>query len=107
MTDVFEKAHIYKRIELAESQNESASYHIKNMNAVTNELQLSNILCKTEDEDNGTDYMFGKSFEEKEDPVSLSGEVGTSAWVEVSIDIVHGDIKCGIAIRTKEGAKAL
>lgn len=106
MTDVFEKAHIYKRIELAESQNESESYHIKNMNAVTNELQSSNILCKTEDEDNGTDYMFGKSFEEKEDPVSLSGEAGTSAWVEVSIDIVHGDIKCGIAIRTKEGAKA-
>ena len=106
LTDVFEKAHIYKRIELAESQNESESYHIKNMNAVTNELQLSNILCKTEDEDNGTDYMFGKSFEEKEDPVSLSGEAGTSAWVEVSIDIVHGDIKCGIAIRTKEGAKA-
>ena len=106
LTDVFEKAHIYKRIELAESQNESESYHIKNMNAVTNELQSSNILCKTEDEDNGTDYMFGKSFEEKEDPVSLSGEAGTSAWVEVSIDIVHGDIKCGIAIRTKEGAKA-
>lgn len=106
LTDVFEKAHIYKRIELAESQNESESYHIKNMNAVTNELQSSNILCKTEDEDNGTDYMFGRSFEEKEDPVSLSGEAGTSAWVEVSIDIVHGDIKCGIAIRTKEGAKA-
>lgn len=106
LTDVFEKAHIYKRIELAESQNESESYHIKNMNAVTNELQSSNILCKTEDEDNGTDYMFGKSFEEKEDPVSLSGEAGTSAWVEVSIDIVHGDIKCGIAIRTKEGSKA-
>lgn len=106
LTDVFEKAHIYKRIELAESQNESESYHIKNMNAVTNELQSSNILCKTEDEDNGTDYMFGKSFEEKEDPVSLSGEAGTSAWVEVSIDIVHGDIKCEIAIRTKEGAKA-
>ena len=106
LTDVFEKAHIYKRIELAESQNESESYHIKNMNAVTNELQSSNILCKIEDEDNGTDYMFGKSFEEKEDPVSLSGEAGTSAWVEVSIDIVHGDIKCGIAIRTKEGAKA-
>lgn len=106
LTDVFEKAHIYKRIELAESQNESENYHIKNMNAVTNELQSSNILCKIEDEDNGTDYMFGKSFEEKEDPVSLSGEAGTSAWVEVSIDIVHGDIKCGIAIRTKEGAKA-
>lgn len=106
LTDVFEKAHIYKRIELAESQNESESYHIKNMNAVTNELQSSNILCKTEDEDNGTDYMFGKSFEEKASPVSLSGEAGTSAWVEVSIDIVHGDIKCGIAIRTKEGAKA-
>lgn len=106
LTDVFEKAHIYKRIELAESQNESESYHIKNMNAVTNELQSSNILCKTEDEDNGTDYMFGRSFEEKEDPVSLSGEAGTSAWVEVSIDIVHGDIKCGIAIRTKEGAKS-
>ena len=106
LTDVFEKAHIYKRIELAESQNESESYHIKNMNAVTNELQSSNILCKTEDEDNGTDYMFGKSFEEKEDPVSLSGEAGTSAWVEVSIDIVHGDIKCGIAVRTKVGAKA-
>lgn len=106
LTDVFEKAHIYKRIELAESQNESESYHIKYMNAVTNELQSSNILCKTEDEDNSTDYMFGRSFEEKEDPVSLSGEAGTSAWVEVSIDIVHGDIKCGIAIRTKEGAKA-
>ena len=106
LTDVFEKAHIYKQIELTESQNESESYHIENMDVVTNELQPSNIWCKTEDEDNGTDYMFGKSFEEKEDPVSLSGEAGTSAWVEVNIDIVHGDIKCGIAIRTKEGAKA-
>ena len=106
LTDVFEKAHIYKQIELTESQNESESYHIENMDVVTNELQPSNIWCKTEDEDNGTDYMFGKSFEEKEDPVSLFGEAGTSAWVEVNIDIVHGDIKCGIAIRTKEGAKA-
>lgn len=106
LTDVFEKAHIYKQIELTESQNESESYHIENMDVVTNELQPSNIWCKTEDEDNGTDYMFGKSFEEKEDPVSLFGEAGTSAWVEVNIDIVHGEIKCGIAIRTKEGAKA-
>lgn len=100
LTDVFEKAHIYKRIALTEDENQSVSYNIENKNAV------SNILCDTEEEDDETDYMFGKSFEDELGPISLSGEAGVNAWIEVEIDIEHGEIECGITARTEEGAKA-
>ena len=100
LTDVFEKAHIYKRIALTEDENQSVSYNIENKNAV------SNILCDTEEEDDETDYMFGKSFEEELGPISLSGEAGVNVWIEVEIDIEHGEIECGITARTEEGAKA-
>lgn len=56
--------------------------------------------------DDETEYMYSKNFEETEDPVTISGEAGISIWVEVEIDIAHGEIECGIAARTKEGAKA-
>lgn len=109
LTDVFEKAHIYKRIELTEDQTESMSYNIENGDTGISQLRSPNILCESEDEeekDDDSDYMFKKSFEEKKEPVTISGEAGTSAWIELSIDIEHRDIKCGIAVRTEEGAKA-
>ena len=62
-------------------------------------------MCKENDNDDETEYMYSKSFEETEDPVTISGEAGISIWVEVEIDIAHGEIECGIAARTKEGAK--
>ena len=58
-----------------------------------------------DENDNGTDYVIGKKFEEKDEPVTVSGEAGISIWVEIDIDINHGNIKCGIAAKSKEGAK--
>ena len=47
-----------------------------------------------------------KKFEDELGPISLSGEAGVNAWIEVEIDIEHGEIECGITARTEEGAKA-
>lgn len=128
LTDVFEKAHIVRQFELTEeNKNASLDSDGMNMNAVFSRPDIQDTLYRNDsryqvipisntnkagqkkeevNEDNGTDYMFGKKFEERDDTVSLSGEAGISAWVEVEMDIDHGDIKCGISVRTKEGAKA-
>ena len=106
LTDVFEKAHIYKRIKLTENSNEATSYIVENAEFNSDVTQFHGQLCKENDNDDETEYMYSKSFEETEDPVTISGEAGISIWVEVEIDIAHGEIECGIAARTKEGAKA-
>ena len=108
LTDVFEKAHIYKRIKLTENSNEATSYIVENTEFNSDVTQFHGQLCKENDndDDDEMEYMYSKSFEETEDPVTISGEAGISIWVEVEIDIAHGEIECGIAARTKEGAKA-
>ena len=107
LTEVFEKADIYKKILLTEDENKSVNYTRDNMPAVLNEVSLDNILCKDDDGDNGTDYVFGQTFEEKKEPLSLSGEVGISMWIEVEMHIDHGEIECGITARTEEGIKVV
>lgn len=103
LTDVFEKVHIYKKIELTEDGSQSVSYKTESMKGEKKREAFNIEVCKDEKEkkeekedkdidenDNGTDYVIGKKFEEKDEPVTVSGEAGISIWVEIDIDINHG-----------------
>ena len=121
LTDVFEKAQIYKRIKLTEEGNKSVSYSIGkdgNNGAVQVQNAMSEIdnsyrtimladKKETDDENNGTEYVFGQKFEKESDPFTISGEAGFDVWLDIKIEIKHGNINCGMAIKSKEGGKIL
>ena len=121
LTDVFEKAQIYKRIKLTEEGNKSVSYSIGkdgNNGAVQVQNAMSEIdnsyrtimladKKETDDENNGTEYVFGQKFEKESDPFTISGEAGFDVWLDIKIEIKHGNITCGMAIKSKEGGKIL
>ena len=121
LTDVFEKAQIYKRIKLTEEGNKSVSYSIGkdgNNGAVQVQNAMSEIdnsyrtimladKKETDDENNGTEYVFGQKFEKESDPFTISGEAGFDVWLDIKIEIKHGNITCGMSIKSKEGGKIL
>lgn len=121
LTDVFEKAQIYKRIKLTEEGNKSVSYSIGkdgNNDAVQVQNAMSEIdnayrtimladKKETDDENNSTEYVFGQKFEKESDPFTISGEAGFDVWLDIKIEIKHGNITCGMAIKSKEGGKIL
>lgn len=121
LTDVFEKAQIYKRIKLTEEGNKSVSYSIGkdgNNGAVQVQNAMSEIdnsyrtimladKKETDDENNGTEYVFGQKFEKESDPFTISGEAGFDVWLDIKIEIKHGNITCGMAIKSKEEGKIL
>lgn len=121
LTDVFEKAQIYKRIKLTEEGNKSVSYSIGkdgNNGAVQVQNAMSEIdnsyrtiiladKKETDDENNGTEYVFGQKFEKESDPFTISGEAGFDVWLDIKIEIKHGNITCGMAIKSEEGGKIL
>ena len=121
LTDVFEKAQIYKRIKLTEEGNKSVSYSIGkdgNNGAVQVQNAMSEIdnsyrtimladKKETDDENNGTEYVFGQKFEKESDPFTISGEAGFDVWLDIKVEIKHGNITCGMAIKSKEGGKIL
>lgn len=121
LTDVFEKAQIYKRIKLTEEGNKSASYSIGkdgNNGAVQVQNAMSEIdnsyrtimladKKETDDENNGIEYVFGQKFEKESDPFTISGEAEFDVWLDIKIEIKHGNITCGMAIKSKEGGKIL
>ncbi|MGN0410207.1 MAG: hypothetical protein ACI4E3_07380, partial [Candidatus Fimousia sp.] len=90
LTDVFEKLHIVKQIELTE-------HGVEEVGSDTNY-----------DGNDTTYYAFRIPFEEKDQLISISGEVGYNILVELQIDINHGDITYGIVTKNKsEGNIAL
>ena len=121
LTDVFEKAQIYKQIKLTEEGNKSVSYSIGkdgNNGAVQVQNAMSEIdnsyrtimladKKETDDENNGTEYVFGQKFEKESDPFTISGEAEFDVWLDLKIEIKHGNITCGMAIKSKEGGKIL
>ena len=121
LTDVFEKAQIYKRIKLTEEGTKSVSYSIGkdgNNGAVQVQNAMSEIdnsyrtimladKKETDDENNGTEYVFGQKFEKESDPFTISGEAEFDVWLDIKIEIKHGNITCGMAIKSKEGGKIL
>ena len=121
LTDVFEKAQIYKRIKLTEEGNKSVSYSIGkdgNNGDVRVQIAMSEIdnsyrtimlddKKETDDENNGIEYVFGQKFEKESDPFTISGETGFDVWLDIKIEIKHGNITCGMAIKSKEEGKIL
>lgn len=121
LTDVFEKAQIYKRIKLTEEGNKSVSYSIGkdgNNGAVQVQNAMSEIdnsyrtimladKKETDDENNGIEYVFGQKFEKESDPFTISGEAEFDVWLDIKIEIKHGNITCGMAIKSKEEGKIL
>ena len=121
LTDVFEKAQIYKRIKLTEEGNKSVSYSIGKdgnngdvrvqnaMSEIDNSYRTIMLADKkeTDDENNGTEYVFGQKFEKESDPFTISGEAGFDVWLDIKIEIKHGNITCGMAIKSKEEGKIL
>ena len=121
LTDVFEKAQIYKRIKLTEEGNKSVSYSIGKdgnnddvrvqnaMSEIDNSYRTIMLADKkeTDDENNGTEYVFGQKFEKESDPFTISGETGFDVWLDIKIEIKHGNITCGMAIKSKEEGKIL
>ena len=101
LTDVFERAHIVRQFKVQDSKMSGAQYNIPNNSddIILTDISKKKDSEKSENED--LDYMFNKSFEEKEDPWTFSGNAGASLWVEVDIDIEHGDIQCAMALRNK------
>ena len=121
LTDVFEKAQIYKRIKLTEEGNKSVSYSIGKdgnngdvrvqnaMSEIDNSYRTIMLADKkeTDDENNGIEYAFGQKFEKESDPFTISGETGFDVWLDIKIEIKHGNITCGMAIKSKEEGKIL
>lgn len=121
LTDVFEKAQIYKRIKLTEEGNKSVSYSIGKdgnngdvrvqnaMSEIDNSYRTIMLADKkeTDDENNGIEYVFGQKFEKESDPFTISGEAGFDVWLDIKIEIKHGNVTCGMAIKSKEEGKIL
>ena len=122
LTDVFEKAHIVKRFQLTEDGMKVAMYQQVDGFSVGEETDPKFRNLSTQSEENGggkkqsennasdisitpnTDYMFGASIEISDDDISISGGAGVSAWLEVNIDINHGEIVCSMALKSEGGS---
>lgn len=117
LTDVSEKASIVKRFALTERGAEEIplnaaaqadkSSQIHNISYMSTKVQNNLNTMKLSSGNDSTEYQFSKSFDyEITDEISLTGEVGFSAWVEIEIDISDGDIIFGIAAHNESGGNA-
>ncbi len=122
LTDVFEKAHIVKRVQLTEDGMKEAMYHQVDGFSVGEETDSKFRNLSTQSEENGggkkqsennasdisitpnTDYMFGATIDISDEGISISGEAGVSVWLEMNIDIDHGEIVCSMALKSEGGA---
>ena len=122
MTDVFEKAHIVKRVQLTEDGMKEAMYHQVDGFSVGEETDSKFRNLSTQSEENGggkkqsennasdisimpnTDYMFGAGIDISDEGISISGGAGVSVWLEMNIDIDHGEIVCSMALKSEGGA---
>lgn len=120
LTDVFEKAHIVKRMKLTdnavEEDNSNAtqaaaacvpqklqrvSYNKTQENSTYSVVKLSD----TKGQEDEKEYLFNVSIEENIDDITaIRGEAGFSVWVELQLDIDHGEIVFGIVVYNEAGA---
>ena len=122
LTDVFEKAHIVKRFQLTEEGMKEVAYHQVDGFSIGegSDLKFRNLSAQSEGNSGGekqsennvpdisispnTDYMFGASMDISDEDISISGGAGISAWLEMNIDINHGEIVCSMALKSEGGA---
>ena len=109
LTDVFEEAHITKTFQLGEfdvDETEMNNNEIGQRQS-ENDAQKVNYTPETignykavplaSGQNEQSEYLISKSFQYQEDGVSAEGEIGFNAYLQLIIDIDHGDIKFGIA----------
>lgn len=100
LTDVFEKAHIVKYMQLTENglevgSQQQGSFRNMSMEADTSTDQMPEVEVKP-----SSDYMFGVEVEIKDEGVTLSGEAGINAWIQIDMNIDHGDVQCSMAVKS-------
>lgn len=96
LTDVFEEAHVIKTFEIGEDEIEEAD----------SDYKIVPLKSGDSGEDSEEEYLISKSFEYEEDEVKAEGEIGFNAYLQVVMEIEHGNIKFGIA-ETNEGTGKL
>lgn len=117
LTDVFEKAHIIKTIKLEEDDIEETDVNVNESGQVQDKSAVNRVNYQAEKEENykaipldsendeETEYLINKSFEYEEDEVSAKGELGFNAYLQLIIDIDHGNVKFGIAETNESNGK--
>ena len=111
LTDVFEKAHIVKYMQLTENglevvsvqqvdglevgSQQQGAFRNMSMEADTSTYQMPEVEVKP-----SSDYMFGAEVEIKDEGVTLSGEAGINAWIQIDMNIDHGDVQCSMAVKS-------
>lgn len=107
LTDVFEKAHIVKRIHLTEDAATEAHYNFENDVAVQNDTKFQNMVMKKKTKkknfNDESEYLFGTTFEIGEGATKFEGDIGVDIWLELQIDIEDGEIECSMAIKKESG----
>lgn len=114
LTDVFEKAHIVKRIHLMEDAATGGHYNSENYVAVQNDTKIQNMVMeknsnytienlKKEEFIDESEYLFGTTFEIGEGATKLEGDMGVDIWLELQIDIEDGEIECSMTIKKESG----
>lgn len=109
LTDVFEEAHITKTFQLGEfdvdetemNNNETGQRQSENdaqkVNYTPETIENYKAVPLASGQNEQSEYLISKSFQYQEDGVSAEGEIGFNAYLQLIIDIDHGDIKFGIA----------
>lgn len=124
LTDVFEKAHIVKKIKLTENEvedntNDPQTREIKDSNKLRrvssnngkedNTYSVMKLSDTESQEDEDKDFLgasFHTSFEENiNDITTISGEAGFNIWVELKLDIDNGEIVFGLVAKNETGAR--
>lgn len=119
LTDVFEKVHITKTFALTEDgvkeadgnnlKQAGAMYKTEKMSYIpsasrsqnTDIINIVNTMSLSSLDDN-TEYPFYKEFEYAiTQEVSVSGAVGFHVWLEVELDVDHGEVTFGVTAHNK------
>lgn len=122
LTDVFEKAHIVRRIRLtedgaeednrsapqAEARNRSDTFQNVSTAEKNDNYSVMNLSYteNKEGEDKDLGAAFYASFEENiNDITTISGEAGFNIWLELKLDIENKEIVFGLVAKNETGAK--
>lgn len=122
LTDVFEKVHIDKTFALTQNSATEVSFNsikqagisdrIQTIPSANNTVYCANAVNLTTATpvssllDNETNYQFAKEFEyDIAKNISVHGEVGFNVWIEVALDINHGEVTFGIVAHNESGGE--
>lgn len=106
LTDVFEEAHISKSFALSEDAVKEVDFNnieqVSMVGGIKNKTIGAVISTPTLLLGNNTDYKFSKEFEcDLTRGISAKGKVKYNIWLDIEIDISHGDVVFGVVAHNK------